>query len=79
MIYSALFLVILIVVADVLTGLGRSIFIGQWTFVRLTICALVCFVFLVVPLDSRVHFGFRNCPGFLEFYEANKGIHDFYR
>ena len=63
---------------DLLTSLTKSKVLNSWTKWRFGILTGVVIILFFIPEGYRISITYRNFPGFLKYYEANKDNEYFY-
>jgi hypothetical protein len=69
---------VLIIVIDLITSIKRSKVLNSLMLWRLTILMASLVILSTVDEQQRISITYRKYPGFLNYYNANKGKHDFY-
>ena len=77
MIFVSFMLLILAVVVDLSTSIGKKRVLSSWTIWRIAILVPIVITLLAIPDDSRISITYRKHPDFLKFYDENKGKKDF--
>ena len=68
---------VLIIVIDLITSIKRTKVLNSLTLWRLAILTTSLVMLSFIDEEQRISITYRNYPGFLSYYNANKGKHDF--
>ena len=77
MIIVSFALLILAVVVDLSTSIGKKKVLSRWTVWRFAILVPIVAALLAIPDDIRISNTYRKHPDFLKYYQENKGKAEF--